>query len=135
LIVCVSKDMEKVNLFRKVLWSNTYLCCLEIGSSVHRLAVAAQSTHKHFTDTSAVQFGRVGIANRNRQWWHYLAETAKPQSPPQLKSTGGTRANRNTRKSSQLCFSQRREDQLRYKTNKHYTASSINMPSSAIHCP
>ena len=28
----------KVDLFRMVLWSNTYLCCLEIGSSSHRSA-------------------------------------------------------------------------------------------------
>jgi hypothetical protein len=38
---------------------NNYLCCLEISSSVHRLAVAAQSIHKHFMST--VQFSRVRL--------------------------------------------------------------------------
>ena len=46
---------------KMVLWSNSRLCCLETGSSVHRITAAAQSTHKHFTDISAVQFSR---ANR-----------------------------------------------------------------------
>jgi hypothetical protein len=54
--------MGEVNLFRKVLWSNSRLCCLEIGSSVHRSAVAAPSYCRHFTDTAAVQFSRVGLA-------------------------------------------------------------------------
>ena len=53
----------KVDLIRKVLWSNSLLCCLEIGSSVHRLAVAARSIHKHLTDTPAVQFSRVWLSN------------------------------------------------------------------------
>lgn len=52
-----------MNLSRKVPWSSSHLCCLEIGSSVHRFAAAAAlSTHKHITDTPAVQFGRVGLA-------------------------------------------------------------------------
>ena len=116
-----------MDLFRKVLWSNSHLCCLEISSSVHRSAAAARSTHKHFMDTPAVQFSRVRIANRNQQQWHYLAETARPQ--PWLKSAGGT--NRNTRRSSQLCLSQGSEDQWRCETHKHCTASSISKPSSA----
>jgi hypothetical protein len=33
---------------------NSRLCCLEIGSSVHRSIVAARSTSKHVTDTPAV---------------------------------------------------------------------------------
>jgi hypothetical protein len=37
-----------VDLFRKVLWSNSRLCCLEISSSVPRSAGAARSTRKHF---------------------------------------------------------------------------------------
>ena len=115
-----------MDLFRKVLWSNSHLCCLEISSSVHRSAVAARSTHKHFMDTPAVQFGRVRIANMNQQWWHYLAETARPQ--PQLESAGGT--NRNTRRSSQLCLSQGSKDQQRLETNKHCTASCTSKPSS-----
>jgi hypothetical protein len=39
--------------------------CVVWKSAVHRLAAAAaaaQSTHKHFTDTSAIQFGRVRLA-------------------------------------------------------------------------
>ena len=51
-----------MDLFRKVLWRNSCLCCLEICSSVHRLAAAARSTRKHFTDTPAVQFSRVRLA-------------------------------------------------------------------------
>ena len=35
----------EVDLFRKVLWSNTDLCCLEISSSVHRLADSSSSIH------------------------------------------------------------------------------------------
>lgn len=50
-------------LFRKVLRSNSHLCCLEIGSSVHRLAAAARSTWKHFKNISAVQFA---------QWSHRI---------------------------------------------------------------
>ena len=74
------KEMREVDLYRKVLWSNSCcLCCLEIDSSVHRLAVVAQSTCKHFTDTPAVQFSRVRIANTNFPRWHDLVETARPQ--------------------------------------------------------
>jgi hypothetical protein len=115
-----------VDLFRKVLWSNSCLCCLEISSSVHRSAAAARSTHKHFTDTPAVQFSRVRRANTNQQQWHYLAETARPQ--PQLESASGT--NRNTR-SSQLCLSQGSKDQGRPETHKCCTASCTNKPNSA----
>jgi hypothetical protein len=70
-----------VDLFRKVLWSKSCLCCLEISNSVHGSAVAARSTCKHFMDTPAVQFSSVGIADTNQQRWHYLAETARSQSP------------------------------------------------------
>jgi hypothetical protein len=45
-----------VDLFRKDLWRNSCLCCLEVSNSVHRLAVVAWSTGKHFTDISAAQF-------------------------------------------------------------------------------
>ena len=58
------------------------LHCQEIGRSVHRSAAAAPSTHKHFTDTPAVQFGRVGLATAVT----HLAETARLQ--PQPKSAG-----------------------------------------------
>jgi hypothetical protein len=36
---------EAVDLFRKVLWSNSCLCCLEISSLVHRLAGSGRSIH------------------------------------------------------------------------------------------
>ena len=57
-----------MDLFRKALWSNSHLCCLEISSSVHRLAVAVQSTWKHLTEIS-------GHQNR----WLNLVGTARPQ--------------------------------------------------------
>ena len=116
-----------MDLFRKVLWSNSHLCCLEISSSVHRPMATAQSTQKHFTDTPAVQFSRIWISNMNQQRWHYLAETARPQ--PWLKSAGGT--NKNARRSSQLCLSQASKDQRRNETHKHCTASCTSKPSSA----
>ena len=87
---------REVFLFRKVLGSNSHVSCLDIGSSIHRSAVAAPSYCRHFTDTAAVQFSRVRIATTNQQQWHDLAETARPQ--PQSKSVGGTR--KNTRRSS-----------------------------------
>lgn len=74
--------MGEEDLFRKVLWSKSHLCCLEIGSSVYRSAAAARSTLK---------FSRVGLANTNQQPWYYLAETARSQ--PWLESAGGTRRN------------------------------------------
>ena len=106
-----------MNLFRKVLWSNSCLCCLEINSSVQRSAVAAQSIHKHFTDTWAVRFScSVRIAT---------AETARPQ--PQLKAAG--RNNRNTRRSSQLCLSgKQRSAKRRQETHHHCSA-----PAPASH--
>ena len=85
-----------------VLWSNSHLYCLKIGSSLHRSAAAAPSTHKHFMDAPAVQFSGVRIANMNHQWWNYLAETTRQAS------AGGTWR---VAKSSQLCISQQTEDQ------------------------
>ena len=99
-----------MDLFRKVLWSHSHLCCLEISSLVHRSTLTAQSTCKHFTDLPAVQFSRVGIANTNQQWWHNLAETARPQ--PQLESAEGTR--KNARRSSRLCLPQGSKDQIHH---------------------
>jgi hypothetical protein len=60
-------------MFRKVLWSNSHLCCLETSSSVHRSAGTASSIHsqRHFMHTGAGQFSRVGLVD--------LAETARPQ--------------------------------------------------------
>jgi hypothetical protein len=43
------KGMGEEDLFRKVLWSNSYLCCLKIYTLVHRLVGAAQSTCEHFS--------------------------------------------------------------------------------------
>jgi hypothetical protein len=110
-----------VNLFRKVLWSNSCLCCLEIGSSFYRLAVAAQSTCKHLRDTPAVQLATVGLATvvvwPSRDSW--------PQ--PWLESEGGT--NRITR-SSRLCLSQGNKDQWRHETQKHCIVSCTRKPSS-----
>ena len=78
-----------MDLFRKVLCSKFHLCCLEISGSVHRLVAAARSTGKHFTDTSAAEFGRVGITNTNQQWWHYLAKAASLSlSPSQQEGPG-----------------------------------------------
>ena len=103
---------KEVDLFRKVLWSNSScLRCLEISSSVHRSTAAARSTRRYLTDTPAVQFGRVWIANMT---W--------------LESAGGTK--RNTRRSSQLCLSQGSKDQQRHETHKHCTASCTSKPSS-----
>ena len=42
--VVQKKGYREVGLFRNVPWRNSHLCFLEIGSSVHRLAAAAQST-------------------------------------------------------------------------------------------
>jgi hypothetical protein len=103
-----TRGSGKERIRERVLWSNSYLCCLKTNSSVHRsVATAAPSIHKLFMDTSIVQFNRIGIANTNHQQWHYLAETARPQ--PQHKSAGGT--NRNARRSSQLCLSQGSRDE------------------------
>jgi hypothetical protein len=115
-----------VDLFRKVLWSNSHLYCLEISSSGHRSTGAARFTFKHFTDTPAIQFSRVWVAKKNPQWWHDLAETARPQ--PQLQSAWGTL--REARKSFRLFLSQGSEDQRRWETHKRCTASCTSKPSS-----
>jgi hypothetical protein len=52
-----------------------------------------------FTDTPAVQFCRVGIANTNQQQWHYLAEAAWSQLNWQ-ESVGGMWTSRDDRRSS-----------------------------------
>ena len=63
--VVEKKGYGEVDLLRKVLWSNSHLCCLEISSLVYKLIVAAPSICKHFTDIVVVQFSRPGIANMN----------------------------------------------------------------------
>ena len=74
--------------------------------------------------TPAVQFTRVGIANRNQQWWHDPAETARPP-PNRHESAETTKTSRDSR-SSQLYLSQGR-----CKTKKCYWASY----TSLCHCP
>jgi len=91
--------------------------------------VVAPFTWKHFTGISAWQFGRVGIANRSQQLWHYLADTEKPYYL--FRSGGETRAKMNGRKCSWLCLSQWSEDQGWIATNKCCRASSIGKPSSS----
>jgi hypothetical protein len=94
-----------MDLFRKVLWSNSHLCSLEISSSVHRLASAAWSTGKHFTDTPAVQFSRVRIANKP-------AAVAQPSRNSQVSALAqvSRRDPEELRKSSWLCLSQLSKD-------------------------
>jgi hypothetical protein len=53
---------EEWTCLERFLCSNSFLCCLEISSSVYRLAVAARSTYKHFRNMPTVQLGRVGLA-------------------------------------------------------------------------
>jgi hypothetical protein len=55
-------------------------------------------------DTPAIHFTRVGIANMNQQWWHYLAETVSPQ--PQHQSA--ERMRRDQEKFSAVPLSEKR---------------------------
>ena len=78
--------MGEVDLFRKVLWSNSHLCCLEISSSVRRLAGKSGSIHsQHFTDTPAVHFSRTVLATAVTQ------PNRDSQASSSHKSAGGTR--------------------------------------------
>lgn len=52
--------LGKQTCLEMVLWSKSHLCCQEI--SVHRLAAAALSTRKHFTDIPAIQFSSIRIS-------------------------------------------------------------------------
>ena len=65
----------------------------------------------------------------NQSWWHYLAETARPQ--PGHESAGGTR--RDIRGSSCLFLSQGSEDQQRCGTHKRSTANSVS--KSCLYLP
>ena len=77
------------------------------------------------SQTPAVQLVRVRIANTNQQWWHCLAETARPQHPlSQQEGPEGT-------PEDVSCFSRGNEDQQRLETHKCCKASSISKPSSA----
>ena len=90
------------------------------GSSIHL---------KHFMDISAVQFGRVSIANTNQQMWHELAETTRSQQSQQEGSGGTPGESLSCSSLSEAKVKQRPE------TNKHCTASSTSTPSSAFHYP
>jgi hypothetical protein len=46
-----------------VLSNKSHLCCQEISTSVHRPAVAAWSTHKHFRSIATIQFSSLWIAS------------------------------------------------------------------------
>jgi hypothetical protein len=108
-----------VDLFGKVLWSNSHLSCLKIGSSIHRLVAAAWSTCKHLMDTPAIQFSRVRLAT---------AVTWPSRQP-------GRGTNRNTRRRSQVCLSQGSEDQWRLGTHEHCSASCTSKPRSVSITP
>lgn len=68
------------------------------------------------------------IANMNQQWWHSLAETARPQLN-QHESAGETRTNKDARRSSLLRLSQLSEDQQRRET-KDVLQSQLCKPLS-----
>jgi hypothetical protein len=79
--------MGEVDLFRKVLWSNSCICCLEISSLVPSLAVAAWYTCKYLKDTPSVQFWRVRIANTSAA----VALTGRGRPQPHMSQLeGGT---------------------------------------------
>ena len=64
--------MGEVDLFRNGSWEQL-LCCLEIGSLVHRLTVQLHlllNPLQMHQQSSLVQLGQ-------QQWWHDLAETAR----------------------------------------------------------
>jgi hypothetical protein len=108
------KAMGEVDLFRKVLGSNSSLCCLEISSSQvsSSSSIQSQTFHGH-TSSPAV----VTLPSRDSQ------------ASASAWAGGGIR--RNFRRSSGLCLSQLREDQRRLETHKHCTASCTSEPSSA----
>ena len=100
---------------------------LEIGSSVHRLAAAAWSTHKHFTDTPAVQF-RKSLGSKQES-----AVVALPGRDSQASaSVPVSRRDQQEHHEtfSDVCLSQRSEDQLWLKTHKRCTASCTSKPNS-----
>ena len=108
-----------MDLFTKVLWRNSHLFFLEIGSSVHRLA-AVLSTYKHFMDIPAVQFGRV---------WLAIAVTWPNRDSQASASTWVSRRHQEGHQgSSWLCLSQGSEDQQRCETYKSCTANCASKP-------
>jgi len=104
-----------VDLFR-----HARLCCLEICSSVHRSQQwQLDLLENTFTDSPAVQFGRVWDSK------HESAVVTLPGRDSQASAlAGGTR--RNARVNSQLCLSQRRLRQA-------LPSSTYKEPPS--HCP
>jgi hypothetical protein len=117
--------MGEVDLFRNVLWSNSHLCCLEISSSVHKLAEAAQSTPYHFIDT-IVQFARVGVT----AWINNGDNTYQRQLGLRL-NTSQQEGSREMSKEILSCTSLREAKISKdCETHKHYTASSTNKPNS-----
>jgi hypothetical protein len=64
---------------------------------------------------------------QDSQRWQDLAGTAEPYQN-RHKSAGGTRTTRDTRRSSQLCLSQRSKDQWRSETKNRCKASSTSKP-------
>jgi hypothetical protein len=91
-----------MHLFRKVLWSNFHLCCLEI-SSLHVSRQQQLNPLKHLMDKPTVQFGRVGLAT----------VVTRPSRDSQ--ASASTQVNRRDqqeyRRSSYLCLCQGREAQ------------------------
>jgi hypothetical protein len=80
---------------------------------------AVRKSAVQFTETAAANtsqiyqwFSSVGIANKNQQWWHDLAEIARPQLN-QHKSAGVTSTSRDARRVSLPCLPQQSEDQRR----------------------
>ena len=66
-----------MDLFRKVLWSNS---CLLFGKQPFSAHISRELQPDPLTNTlPAVQLGGVGIANMNNWQRHHLAEAARPQ--------------------------------------------------------
>ena len=120
-----------MDLFRKGFLEQLLVVFSRNQQLSSQVATAALSTHKHFTGISVVQFDNVRIANTNQQQCYYLAEAAMPQ--PRHQSTGGARANRNTRKSSQLYLSQLNEDQRRSTSAPQLTERKPSSASLIFH--
>jgi hypothetical protein len=109
-----------VDLFRRVLWSNSHLCCLENGSSVHR---CRQHQLDPLANTSQIYQQSNSVESGCQQWLYHLADTGKPQ--PLLESAGGT--NRNT-SCLLFCF-QGNKDQQTLETHKCCRASCTSKPN------
>ena len=103
--------------------SRSLLHCQEICSSIQRSAEAAQSTRKHFTDTPAVLFVRVGLATVVTRPSRISQASAKALVIRRdLEGTPG----------EALDCSSLREVKISkdLRTHMHYTASCTNKPNS-----